>query len=367
MTGAPTAAQQFAGDVGIRTEGIRFDVLDQDLNLLGTLALDRTAVPSISNDVNRTIRRQISNLVVQPRPLSDQNATRFYAEDLSTLGARVRPVWLLGTGEEYNLGIFLFGDDSKTLYSWGEPRDCIGVDQMVLLDQDLAVSVGYPVDTVISDALNEQADALGIGTTRRVIEASGTLIAEPIAWAAGRDTYTRVFEGLCAAAGFLPPYFDNDGILTCRAAPDLTTAVPDFTYGYGTVVINGSAVMSSDILTAPNRYIAVSSSAQDSPIVGTFDVPAAAPHSFENTGRRITRTISIQGLESVAAAYAAAAAEYARDSGTYTWLQFDTPVDPRHDTFNIIAFDSVNYREQAWSIQCRAGGVMHHDARGTYS
>lgn len=363
----PTAEQQFAGTVGIRTEGVRFEVLDQDLNLLGTLALDRTAVPQITNDVNRTIRRQINNLVVQPRPLSDQNTTRYYAEDLSTLGSRLRPVWMLGTGEEYNLGIFLFGDDSKVLWSRGEPRDCIAVDQMVLLDQDLAVSVGYPTDTVISDALVEQADAIGIGTTRRIIEPSGTVLAEPIAWAAGRDTYTRVFEGLCAAAGFLPPYFDNDGLLVCRAAPDLSTATPEFTYGYGTVVINGSAVKSSDILTAPNRYIAVSSSAQDAAIVGVFDVPDAAPHSFANTGRRITRTISLQGLESVAAAYAAAAAEYARDSGTYTWLQFDTPVDPRHDTFNIFAFDSVNYREQAWSIQCKAGGLMHHDARGTYS
>jgi len=367
MTGAPTAAQQFAGEIGIRTEGVRFDVLDQDLNLLGTLALDRTAVPTISNDVNRTIRRTINNMVVQPRPLHDQNTGRYYAEDLDTLTMRLRPVWRLGTGETYNLGVFLFGDDSEVLYSWGEPRDVIAVDQMVLLDQDLAVSVGYSFGATPTDIMGIVADSLGIGTTRRSIESSAYILREPIAWAPGRDTYLRIFESLCALVGFLPPYFDNNGILTCRAAPDLSSAEPDFNYGYGTVVINGTAVRSSDILTAPNRYIAVSTSAADSPIVGTFDVPAAAPHSFENTGRRVTRTISLQGIDNATAAYAAAAAEYARDSGTYSWLQFDTPVDPRHDTFTIIAFDSVNYREQSWSIECKAGGRMHHDARGTYS
>jgi hypothetical protein len=172
-------------------------------------------------------------------------------------------------------------------------------------------------------------------------------------------------ESLCAMAGFLPPYFNNSGILVCRAAPDLVSASPDFSYGANTVVYPGTAVMSDDILTAPNQYLVVGSSAQIE-LVGIFDVPDVAPNSFANTGRYRRKTIDVQGLTTQADANAAAAAAYASDSSTYTWLSFDTPVDPRHDTWDIVSFDGVNYRQLGWGIECHSGGTMHHDLRGTY-
>ena len=363
-----TAAQQFAGTVGQRVEGLRVDVLDADLNELGVLAVSRDQVPTIVNDVNRNIARTIEGLQVPARPRGDQNTSRYYAEDLDTLTMRIAPYWLLGTGEEYELGKFLFGDDSATVWSWGSPRELMGVDQMVLLDHDLDAAVGYPAGTIISDALIEQADLENIGAPRRNIEVTRQALSEPIGFAPGRDTRRRVVESLCALAGYLPPYFSNAGLLTCISAPDLAAASPAFKYGYGVgAVIDGSIVTSNDLLNAPNRYIVIDSAARDTPITGTFDVPDAAPHSYANTHRRITRTVTLQALGDVAAANAAAAAVYQSESATYSWLQFSTPIDPRHDTFDVISFDNVNYRQLQWSIECVAGGRMEHDARGTYS
>ena len=363
-----TADDLLDGFVGQRVEGFTIVVTDANNNALGTLVLDRDSVPTIENDVNQTIRRTISNLRVPPRPLGDQSELNVYADELDTLTQRLRPYWLLGTGDEYPLGVFEFGDDSGTLYSWGTPREVSGVDLMIELDQPVDESVAYSAGSNVSDALEEQAALAGFGASETNIEASAIEVAEPTAWAVGRDSRLRVLEGLCAIAGFLPPYFDNDGMLTCRSAPDLSEAVAAFAYGFGLgAVIEGSIVASNDILTAPNRYIVIDGSATDFPIVGIFDVPDSAPHSYALTGRRRVSAQTVQGLTDEAGADAAAAAAYAADTSTYAWLAFDTPVDPRHDTYDIISFEGQNYRQMHWSIECRAGGLMQHDCRGAYS
>jgi hypothetical protein len=321
----------------------------------------------MSNDIDQAVRRKVDNMLVPPRPLSDSSIQRYYAEDLDTLSMRFRPWWVLGTSEEFPLGLFLFGDDSSTTYSWGEPRSVTGVDQTIILDQPLEESVGYPAGTNIATAINEQAEKAGFGTTQRSVEPSDLTLSAPIAWAAGRDTRLRVIEDLCALIAYLPPYFDNAGMLICRVTPDLSNASPDFTYGFGVgAVVPGSIVSSSDILTAPNRYIAIDTGSTEAPIVGVFDIPDAAPNSYARTGFRRSKVVEAQGLTDTAAAVAAATAAYATDSSTYTWLQFDTPPDPRHDTVDVIEFDGALYRQQSWSLALSAGGQMHHDCRGLY-
>lgn len=354
------------GRVAVRSETVRFDVVDLDGNVTGTLMVNRDRAPQITNDVGRTIRRTVSGIEVQPRPLVDVDASHIYAEDLSTLSTRVRVTWVLGTGDEYPLGLFLWGDDSATVWTWGSPRSGSLVDQMQVLNDPLEVSIGYGVGQNIHAALVEQVEAAGFDSTRYSIETSSLTLTQPVAWAAGRDTRVKVIESLCALAGFLPPYFSNDELLVCRAAPDLASAAADFTYGTGGVVLDGSIVTSSDILSAPNRYQVIDTSQTATEIVGIFDVPDAAPNSYVNTGRRITRTIELQGLASTTAANDAAAAAYVADQSTYSWLSFETTPDPRNDTFDVIDFDGTLYLQLSWRLVCEAGGRMAHECRGTY-
>ncbi len=366
----PTGAEQLNGDVPMLGESVRWDLYDVDDFVLGELAVERApSPPRISNDVGRTMRRQISGLRVPARPRAEFGVNwRYYAEDIAPLTMRVKPVWVLATGDEYALGTFVWGDDSRTIWSWGEPREGILLDLCVLLDQDLDENVGYDKGAFIQAALEEQADAVGIDGDHRIIEASDRDLREPIAWAAGRDKRLKVMESLCSLGGYLPPYFNNDGILVCRSAPDLASAAPDFVYGFGSGrVLPGSAVASNDILNAPNRYVTIDTASVETPLVGTFDVPDFAPNSFFNRGFHITRTVELQGLTDQAAADDAAAAAYAADSSTYSWLAFNTPPDPRHDTFDIIAFAGVNFRQLAWSYTLTPGAQMSHDCRSTYA
>jgi hypothetical protein len=356
----------FDAPIGQRSEGVRFWLLDRHEDRLGALMVDRDNPPTISNDTGRSVRRTVSGVRVPPRPVYDVDPTHFYAEDVDTLTTRVSPEWVLGTGETYPMGIFVWGDDSRVLWSWGEPLFGELTDLTTDLDQPLDESLGFDSRQNLTDALIEIADSEGIGTDKREIDFTSASTGQPIAWAAGRDTKLKAMESLCALAGFLPPYYNNAGLLVCRAAPDLSSATPDYVYGANTVVVLGSPVMSNDLLTAPNRYVVVGSGVEEE-IVGTFDIPDAAPNSFANIGRIRRRTIDMQGVESNTEADYAAAAAYASDSSTYSWLAFETPPDPRHDTWDIISFDGANFRQLAWSLDCSAGGTMTHDCRGVYT
>lgn len=363
-----SADDYFSGAAALRQESVVWTVLDRDLNVIGELMVDRDHAPTITNDVDRAIRRTVTGMTVTQRPVNDPDPQHIYARDLEPLTMRIAPYWAVA-GELFPLGVFMFTDDSAKLFSWGQTHDVQLGDQMALLDQPLDKNVGFDAGYNVAQAMIKTAAYVGITADRINVESNETTLTYPVAWVAGRDSRRAVLESLCDLVGYLLPYFDNNGVLVCRNAPNLDTAEPDFEYGWGTVVVEGSIVLSNDLLTAPNQYIVVDSQntgQNQPPLVGRYSVPAAAPNSFEKTGRTITKVTDFQGvvwanLDTLARALAG------KDPATYSWIGFDTPPDPRHDTFDVIGFDGINFLQRSWSLQCRAGGQMTHDGRGTYN
>lgn len=350
----PTDDELFDLDgVSARSESVRFELLDASNSVVRNLAVDRDSVPSMRNDTTRPIRRTVDGVRLAPE---ENGLVDFVAN-------RVRVSWVLASGSAYPLGIFLFGDASELLASEGTVTECSLVDQCLILDQPLSETAAYGPGTLVSDAIADQASQAGVVATS--IESATTETTAPLSWAVGRDTRLDVMQALCELAGFLAPYFDNDGTLVVRSAPDLSEITATLNYGANTRVIANSIVISSDLLSAPNRYVVVDSSVNDDPVVGIFDVDASAPHSISNRGYIVPKVIDAQGLASQSAANAAAAAAYAQDAQAYSWLSFDSPPDPRHDTFDVLGFDGVVYREVAWSLELAAGGRMNHECRGT--
>lgn len=358
-------------DWPVRAESMEWVVSDGDGNAIGDLMLSTNDTPRITNDTTRSIRRNVTGLTVLPRPMLDTSTTRVYADDINPLTMRVSPYWRFGDGTQYQQGVYLWGDDSTEIWSSGRPRVGMLTDLCTLLDQPLERSVGYSAGTSVNDAI---ADLLSLDTSGDVssqdmsgISQTDAVIGVAVGWVPGRDTMLTALDALCKIAGFLPPYYSNSGRLICRETPNLSTATPDFVYGANAGgVIPGSPVMSSDLLTAPNRYLAVGGN-PGAELVGTFDVPDSAPNSFVNTGRRIIKSQPVQGVTTQAQADQAAASLYVTDISSYTWLSFQTSrVNPLHDTWNVVRFDGVNYREVGWTIDARPGGDMAHQLRGTY-
>ena len=336
---------------GRRAATFRFDLLDATGALLGELDVFADEPPVITNNTNRRIKRQLENLQIEPSAYADVNAVT----------DRLRPSMILENGSEFPLGIFLFADVSQERsLARLMPTAKLLVGQSIIIDQPIEEGIGYSPGKSITAAIGEQFDAAGVSGYS--IDASGRSIAAPIAWPAGTIRATILAE-LAGMMGAYSPYFDNSGQARVKLIPDLDTAAPDLTYEIGGRIFDGTIVETDDLLEAPNRYIVIDSSLTDSPITGSFDVPDDAPHSIAKRGFVVATVIDVQGLENAAAADDRARAAYAQDSSTFLWASFSGPPDPRHDTFQIVRYNGLNWREQAWSMTLAEGAPMGHSLR----
>lgn len=341
--------------VSQRASEIRFDILDSRLAPIGTVKPDLDPVARVTNNSNAAIKRTLQGMRLNAAEQADVNP----------LTDRIRPVWVLENGSQYPLGVFLFASMDRARSEWGLDADVSAVDQCLILDQPLERGVGYPGGTPIRDAIVTQFQAVGIHSYN-VDPSITSRIGAPIHWPAGNTSRMKVLNDLAAMAGAYSAYFDNDGVGVVRRVPDLSTVVPTLVYEAGGRILHGSPVESDDLLEAPNRYIVVDSGDPNAAIVGYYDVPAAAPNSFANRGFVIARVISEQGIESNAEAITRGRAAAAQDAGTFEWVQFSSPPDPRHDTFDAVGYLGGVYREQQWTLPLLEGSEMTHDLRRVY-
>lgn len=342
--------------LGQRSADIRFDVLDQTLTRIGTIAADADAGTRVLNNSNATIKRTLQNLRL--------NAS--VQADLDPFGDRLRPMFVLENGAEYALGVFILGGIDRARWEWGLDADVAGIDQGLILDQPLERTIGYPAGTNVRDAILEQF-ATALVPVYDVDPTIETELPNPISWPAGTQASRgKIINELAALAGAYSYWFDNQGTGRVLRVPDLATSVPTLVYDSDGRILHGSMVETDDILEAPNRYIVVETGNPDAAISGWYDIPDDAPHSAVNRGFVIATVIDEQGLGSVAQAEQRAQAAYAQASGTFEWVQFSSPPDPRHDTFDAVLYLGGVYREQAWSMPLIEGGEMTHDLRRVY-
>lgn len=343
-----------APGIGQRYSDVRFDVLDKALAKVGEVHPDRDGV-TVQQNTNRRINRDLTGLHLSA---SEQG-------DLDPFGHRLAPVWVLSNGAEFPLGVYIVGAMERERHEWGLDAEVPAVDQTLILDQPTEATLGYAAGTPIRDALVQQFTAAAV--PRFDVDPSiETTLANPISWAAGQTQRLAIINELAALGGAYSAYFDNTGTGRVRRVPDLASTVPTLVYGSGGRILAGSMIETDDLLEAPNRWVVVDTSNPDAPVVGYYDLPDDAPHSFANRGFVIATTITEQGLGSVADANARAAAAAAQDHGTFEWVQFSSTPDPRHDTHDAVLYLGQVYREQGWQLPLTEGAEMRHDLRRVY-
>lgn len=318
---------------------------------LGRLYPLRSPVPTLTHDSTRTIKRQLGiSLGVDDAALIDP------------LTERVTVAMLVG-GVEYPLGRYAYTDQSRLKYTVGEIASLTLLDEMFIIDQQLdtafSATTRYGSQTV-PHALTLFTSTLNVTLT---IEAS-TLIATG-SWNAG-TTRGQVIETLATQGDYFSPWFGNDTNMHFVRSFDPVTATPTFDWDNGNVVFLGSVVETSDLLTAPNRFVVISNSgdAAAAPIVGTYDVPSSAPHSIQNRG------FVIPSVEDIQLTTPAQAASVARNLGIQQTIferrEIVTAIDPRHDGYDVIRWDGENWLEISWSMTLLEGEGMSHLLRKAY-
>jgi hypothetical protein len=337
----------------MRMVGFRLDVLDPELNVVGEAHPLRPGI-SVEQNINRDVKRTMSGVsVIRSEGLFD------------LFHHRLRPMWVLSDGTAFPLGVFVVSDASYLRHSWGRTAEFSLADQGLMLTQLIDRSVGFPAGYPVRSALLAVIEMLGLPSY--VVADTGAKLGSPVAWAMGRDTWTRVLNDLADLAGFVSGYFDNAGTFNLRHTPAIgEDSRPDFDYDSPARVYDDSIVESDATLDSPNRYIVLSTSGNLAPVVGTWDVPATAPHSYENRGYRVVHLTERQGL-SLAQAADTARAVGMQDADTYAWASFSAPPDPRHDTFNLVRWNGSIWREQSWTLDLEVGAEHRHELRRSYS
>lgn len=339
-----------------RSETWRFELLDRDLVPIGELGVSSDRPPTIENNMNRTIKRQMNGAFLAPGE----------ADEVDPLQHRVRATMILGGEYEFPLGVFLFSGWDRSVTSAGTVPAPTLHDQNVILDQPVPATWTNRPGTTVTSNLERMLRSLPLPYGWEIESNTARISSAGQSWPAGTSRSTILTE-TAALASFSSGYFDNNGVLRFEEPSRLTVNTePDFDYDEEpSRVVADSIVLSDDLLDAPNRYIVIDTSSPETPRVGVYNVPDSAPQSAANRGFVIARTYEVQGVSSVAQARRMAESKYRAERG-YEWVSFEAGIDPRHDTFDSVRILGQVYRSQSWTMRCSPGAPMRHQLRRTY-
>lgn len=334
--------------IGQRTATWRFDVVDGVTGEnLGQIHPIRSPA-SITHDTTRTIKRDLHISL----GAADTAA-------LNPLVDRILPVMLVD-GAEWPLGRFMFTDETDAVSTGGTLGDMALVDEMFIIDQQqsAAFSSSLSATAAVVAFIEAQTPLVGFDIDASPYPAVGS-------WAPG-TTGGQILEALATQGDYMTAWMNNAGRFRMIRTVDPDTAVPTLDFDRGHRVIASSITGTSDLLRAPNRFVVTSNSAdaQTAPIVGTYDVPPSAPYSIAQRGFVIPQVISLQLASSDQAA--AVARNLGIRQSVFRRAQLSTPPDPRHDSYDVIRWQGVNWLELGWSMTCQEGAPMTHLLRRSF-
>lgn len=303
---------------------------------------------NLTHDSSRTIKRQL-NL--------DLGAANTAAMD--TITDRIRVFMVFPSGASYPLGVYMFTDASRQVYTSGQLGSTALGDEMFLVDQQITEGIsGASLST--TNVIQQVLTGLPI---RYEMEPSPFLATE--SWGSGTNR-GHILEQLSITGDYFSPWFNNEGTMQFIRSFDPATRLPDFDFDDHDRVIREPIILTDDLILAPNRFQVNSNSSGDvsSEVTATFDVPPTAPHSIARRGFVVA---SVSNLPLFDSSQAAAVAEgLARRKTIFERVSLTTPPDPRHDSYNVIRWRGEKWLEIAWSMSLTAGGAMSHLLRKVY-
>lgn len=355
MTFTDADLLDLAPGIGQRLDGFAFTLLNSDRTPAGSLSVSKRAAPSIQVSTNRTSMRTVNNLIVVDPPALSELA-----------GLRLQPSMILQNGTVKRLGVLMFGQDQRQPISPRSPWVPQLYDEAFLLDQKLPASWSLPkggsVLGTFAAMAGEILDPLGIPAVYDVPDVAAD---SDLLWAVG-SSRNDALVSQAKLLGALPHFFDNDGVHRLQMPPTIDLD-PEHFYDAGGRIIKNSVTTTSNLFSAPNRYIVTGDNISGAPVAGYYDLPPSAPHSAANNGGQIiAATQAVPGVTDPGLAAQIAYVNAITDRTTYGTAEFDSIIDPRHDIYDTVHLLGVTYLETGWTIECKAGGFMHHQLTRIY-
>lgn len=349
----PNPKLDLADYVGQRRATFEFSIVDSVTGYRRVVNPLRNTVPTLSHDTNRTIKRQIMGMYLG---VTDTAA-------FSTISSRLEVNMLLD-GVSHPLGRYVPNSQIVFDSTGGQQSNVTFYDEGFIVDQQLSEGFG---SLIISELLEDTiARCLADLPIKFTIEPSP--FSSTVSWSAGtRRGY--IIDQMAIDGDWFPPWFDHNSIMRFIRAFDPATAIPTFDLDSGNKVFRGRVSNSNDLITAPNQFVVISNGSSSvginsSPVFGVYNVPDSAPHSALNRGFIVPEVVNRQ-LD-----FASQAVAVARNLGQqqiiFESVELYTAPDPRHDSYDVIRWQGVNWLEIAWSLPLIEGSQMQHIARKAY-
>lgn len=333
---------------GQRVDRYRFALINGTTDaFIRFLQPERDEPPTLTHDTTQSIKRRMTIKLNE----ADTAA-------ITPLTDRIIPYMIVG-GITYQLGRYMFTSEIDAFSTGGERSSCILFDEGFIVDQQL--EKGFSSVLAVSAAIT--ALLTGLPLVGMTIEPT-TFLATG-GFNAGQ-TRGQALAAYATQGDYFPYWMDNTGFFRMKRTRDPGREVPDFDFDVGNKVVRDGVSFTSDVLTAPNRFIAISNAnaAKTTPMVGMYDVPASAPYSIAQRGFVIPQVDDVQ-VTTQAQAIAAARNIGIRQT-VFERCTLSTANDPRHDSYNVVRFNGVNWLELAWAMTLTPGGDMMHMMRKAY-
>jgi hypothetical protein len=297
--------------------------------------------------------------------------------DVNTLSDRLLLEMITEDSTAWPQGWFLFTSStheplSSPLLSHPAGTRDLHAGHFDLVDQGLIVDQPTPSMFAVRPNANITTSMVqilaGLPIVVNVVPAAYVLHSkEGIGWPAGTNRM-RIFNELAAMIGYTDLYFDNAGVGQSHPFPDaLTTDQADvLDYSSPPRIYRPTLVFSDDLLQLPNKFIVIGSGASGANVVGSYSVPASAPHSAANRGYVVAHSEQLQGIETKIQATIAATRIAREFRFAVQTVDFSGPHDPRHDHYNTLEIEAVRFLEGAWTMTLNEGSAMRHTAYQTY-
>lgn len=351
---APNPILDLDAYVGQRAATFRFDIVDSVTGYRRGVSPVRDVVPTLSHDTSRTIKRQIMGLF-----LGVVDTTLF-----NSITSRLEPFMVFEDGVEYSLGRYIPNGQVFFQSTAGEQSSVTFYDEGFIVDQQFSqafgsATPGEPIQSTLVSCLS----GLPIVYTIEPSEFGGTF-----SWAAGTRRGYAV-EQMAVDGDWLSPWFDNTNVMRFIRSFDPATREVTFDLDSGNKVKRANVVRTNDVISAPNQFVVVSNGqsavgVNSAPVVGTYNVPDSAPHSALNRGFVITETEYRQ--LNFASQAQAIAENLGQRQIIFETIELNTAPDPRHDSYDVLRWNGVNWLETAWSLPLIEGSDMRHSARRAY-
>lgn len=316
------------------------------------LELHPLRVPQLRADTRASIQRTVVGfeLPAHERALIDP------------LNVRVRVTMRLADGTRWPCGLFLFASGAGELATTNAVFSGTLYDLGLVLDQPLPYTYGVAPGQLLTDAISWLLVDAGLDAVD--VDPSDQRAGQPLNWPAG-TTRRQVLAALCELAGYLPPYFTNDGVARARKPYPLELGA-GHRYERSSA---GSRVIGGDIeealITAPGAHLVIGSGVSAGAVTGYAEVPFTNP--LNPTRRRHTR-VEVhrpQGVTDSRHAAAIADGYASRQPTDYRTVSITTVLDPRHDLYEIVDFALPGnplepWREAGFAFSCGSPWTMTH-------